>query len=71
MRVAAWPISISPKISTMFEITSASVVDMAEKPKKTLKHGKHHVKLPKISSKEILTILLNAKPLAPLVTCRH
>ena len=55
---------IAPKMTTLYEVTSASLTDMAEKPKKPLKHGKHHVKLPKIAPKEIVTVLLRTKPLA-------
>ena len=66
--IRLWNISakpISPTIKTLFEITSATHANMLERPTQKLSHKKHSVKLPKINPKEIVTLLLGAKPLAP------
>ena len=66
--IRLWNIStkpIFPTIKTLFEITSASITNMLECPQKKLSHKKHSIKLPKINPKEIVTLLVAAKPLAP------
>lgn len=60
--------NISPTISCGFDITSAAVTDMLEQPVRKLKpRSRRGVKLPSIAPKQIVTVLLKYKPLAPRV----
>ena len=70
LAIRLWNISskpISPTLTTMFRISSVSIVDMLEKPLRRLKHGERSVKLPGIRPKEIVTVLIRRRPLAPKV----
>ncbi len=59
--------NISPTLSCSFDITSAAVTDMLEKPVRKLKPGGRRVKLPTVAPKQIITVMLKYRPVAPQV----